>query len=168
MASNVYTKTGDKGSTSLYTGERVRKSSLRVDAYGTIDELQSCLGVARAFSEHKDIQQVIYNIEKTLWLLMADIASMGKEPNITEDNITELEHIIDSYEAKMEPLTKFIVPGDKKSSALLHQCRTVTRRAERALWRVVDNDEPVHAVDIRYLNRLSDCCYMLARAEFEL
>ena len=161
MGAKVYTKTGDKGSTSLYTGERLSKASLRVEAYGTIDELQSVLGVARAFSEHEDIQQVIYDIEKELWQLMADVASLGQEPTITDAHIENLEKIIDSYDAKMEPLTKFIVPGDKKSSAL-------TRRAERALWRLSESGETVHDVDIRYLNRLSDCCYMLARAEFEL
>ena len=168
MGAKVYTKTGDKGSTSLYTGERLSKASLRVEAYGTIDELQSVLGVARAFSEHEDIQQVIYDIEKELWQLMADVASLGQEPTITDAHIENLEKIIDSYDAKMEPLTKFIVPGDKKSSALLHQSRTVTRRAERSLWRLSESGETVHDVDIRYLNRLSDCCYMLARAEFEL
>ena len=105
--------------TSLYTGERLSKASLRVEAYGTVDELQSVLGVARAFSEHEDIQQVIYDIEKELWQLMADVASLGQEPNITDAHIENLEKIIDSYDAKMEPLTKFIVPGDKKKFRLI-------------------------------------------------
>ncbi len=165
--SKVYTKTGDKGTTALYTGERLPKASLRVEAYGTIDELQAVLGVARAFSKHDDIKEVIRNIQVELWTLMADIASIGQEPKITDAHIENLEHIIDTYDAKMEPLTKFIVPGDKPESALLHQCRTITRRAERALCRAAEENE-IHEVDIRYLNRLSDCCYMLARAEFEL
>lgn len=94
MNAKVYTKTGDKGSTSLYTGERLSKASLRVEAYGTIDELQAVLGVARAFSEHDDIQQVIYGIQKELWQLMADVASLGQEPTITDAHIENLEKLL--------------------------------------------------------------------------
>lgn len=168
MPSAVYTKTGDKGQTSLYTGERVSKASLRVETYGTIDELQAFLGLARTEVHLDEVREIIYNVERNLWLLMADIASLGKEAGITEEKVVELEKIIDSFDARLAPLTKFIIPGDDKQSAHLHVSRTIARRAERALWRVVEEGEEVHDSNMRYLNRLSDLCYILARAESEL
>lgn len=164
----IYTKTGDEGLTSLGTGERYSKASYRVEAYGTIDELQAVLGVCRAFARHESVRNYLYKIEKDLWLLMADVSSLGQEPMITEAHIEALEHIIDEFSEQLPPLTVFIVPGDNQSSAFLHQARTVVRRAERALWRVRTEGEPVHDVNVKYLNRLSDCCYMLARVEDEL
>lgn len=164
----IYTKTGDKGLTSLGTGERFSKASFRVEAYGTIDELQAVLGVCRAFATHESVRKHLYDLEKDLWLLMADVSSLGQEPMITEARIEALEQIIDKYSEKLPPLTAFIVPGNNQSSAFLHQARTVVRRAERALWRLKEQNEPVHDVNVKYLNRLSDCCYMLARVEDEL
>ncbi|MDY3974590.1 cob(I)yrinic acid a,c-diamide adenosyltransferase [uncultured Veillonella sp.] len=164
----IYTKTGDTGLTSLGTGERISKASLHVEAYGTIDELQALLGACRAFAKHEDCKEYIYKIEKDLWLLMADVSSLGKEPMITEDYISQLEDIVDHYALKLEPLNKFIVPGGNKSSAFLHQARTLVRRAERALWRLKESGVAVHDVNVKYLNRLSDCCYILARVEEEL
>lgn len=163
----VYTKTGDKGTTGLYTGERVEKCSARVSAYGTIDELDSILGAARAFSVHEDVQETIYRLQKYMWMLMADVASLNKEPTVTEELVVDLEKIIDSYDAKLEPLSEFIVPGDNQSSAFLHISRTVARRAERDLW-LLAKEEPVHESNLRFLNRLSDLCFVLARAESEL
>lgn len=167
MASSVYTKTGDKGTTGLYTGERLEKASQRVHTYGSIDELQSFLGLARAMAKRDDVKEVLYKLEVQLWQLMADIASLGKEPNITEESVLELERIIDSYDEKLAPLSKFLVPGDDQNSAYLHVARTVTRRAEREMWRL-SKDEPVHESNVRFLNRLSDLCFILARAENEL
>lgn len=164
----IYTKTGDKGQTSLGTGERYSKASFRVEAYGTIDELQAVLGVCRAFAKHEAVRNYLYTIEKDLWLLMADVSSLGQEPMIKEERIEALEHIIDEYSEKLPPLTAFIVPGNNQSSAFLHQARTVVRRAERTLWRLKEQNESVHDVNVKYLNRLSDCCYMLARVEEEL
>ncbi|MBS4912769.1 MAG: cob(I)yrinic acid a,c-diamide adenosyltransferase [Veillonella sp.] len=164
----IYTKTGDEGLTSLGTGERYSKASYRVEAYGTIDELQAVLGVCRSFATHESVRNYLYKMEKDLWLLMADVSSLGQEPMITEAHIEALEHIIDEYSEQLPPLTAFIVPGDNRSSAFLHQARTVVRRAERALWRVRAEGEAVHDVNVKYLNRLSDCCYMLARVEAEL
>ncbi|WP_298705102.1 cob(I)yrinic acid a,c-diamide adenosyltransferase [uncultured Veillonella sp.] len=164
----IYTKTGDAGLTSLGTGERIKKSSLRVDSYGTIDELQAVLGLCRAFAKHEDCKTYVYEIERDLWLLMADVASLGQAPMISEEHITKLERIIDRYDEILPPLTVFIVPGGNESSAFFHQARTLVRRAERALWRLKDSGEEVHDVNVRYLNRLSDCCYMLARVEEEL
>ena len=163
----VYTRTGDKGKTSLYTGERVSKGSLRVETYGTIDEVDSVLGQCRAFAAHDKVKETIYKLQKELWLLMADIASIGKEANITADHVTELEHIIDAYTEELAPLDHFLVPGDTQASSFLDVARTVVRRAERDMWRLSEAEE-VHEVDIRYLNRLSDLCFTLARYEAEV
>lgn len=163
----VYTKTGDKGTTGLYTGERVKKSSLRVESYGTIDELQAFLGLARAHAHNKDVQEVLLHVEKELWMLMADIASLGKEPAITEEHVVALEGFIDRFDGVLPALNAFVLPGNDQASSYLHVARTIARRAERAVWRVADS-EAVHESNLRYLNRLSDLCFMLARVEEEL
>ena len=162
MSSSVYTKTGDQGTTGLYTGERVKKSSLRVEAYGTIDELQAFLGLARAYAKNVRVQAELLDIERSLWTLMADIASLNQAPQITDQQVKHLEKVIDRFDAKLEPLAEFILPGENKSSAYLHVSRTVARRAERDLWRVLDAGESVHESNLRYLNRLSDLCFILS------
>lgn len=163
----IYTRTGDKGKTSLYTGQRVSKGSLRIESYGTIDESDSVLGMARAFAVHDNVKKTIYDIQKSLWLVMADMASIGKEPHIKDEDVTNLEHLIDQYSESLEPLNHFLVPGESKSSSFLDLARTVVRRAERRLWQLSETEE-VHEVDIRYLNRLSDLCFTLARYESEV
>lgn len=164
---NVYTKTGDKGTTGLYSGERVEKASLRVEAYGTIDEVQAFLGLARAHAHQEQVKTALLQVEKELWMLMADVASLNKEATITEEQVIGLEKIIDRIDEQLEPLTKFVLAGENSSSAYLHVARTIVRRAERALW-AVNKEEDVHESNLRYLNRLSDLCFMLARAEEEL
>lgn len=163
----VYTRTGDKGKTSLYTGERVSKASLRVKTYGTIDEADSVLGLARAFAAHDKVKETVYKLQKELWLLMADIASLGAPANITDGHVKALEEIIDAYTDELEPLNHFIVPGDTKSSAPLDMARVVVRRAERLMWRLGEEEE-IHESDLKYLNRLSDLCFTLARYEAEV
>lgn len=165
--SKVYTRTGDRGKTSLYTGERVSKDSLRVEAYGSVDEADSVLGQARAFAVHENVKSTIYKLQKDLWMLMADVASVGNEPNIKPEDVTELEHLIDSYTESLQPLDHFLVPGETKSESFLNAARSVVRRAERAMWRL-NESEPVNEVDIRYLNRLSDLCFTLGRYESEV
>ena len=165
MSSSVYTKTGDQGTTGLYTGERVKKSSLRVEAYGTIDELQAFLGLARAYAKNVRVQAELLDIERSLWTLMADIASLNQA---TDQQVKHLEKVIDRFDAKLEPLAEFILPGENKSSAYLHVSRTIARRAERNLWRVLDAGESVHESNLRYLNRLSDLCFILSRVEEEI
>lgn len=165
--SKVYTRTGDRGKTSLYTGERVSKDSLRVEAYGSVDEADSVLGQARAFAVHENVKSTIYNLQKDLWMLMADVASVGNEPNIKPEDVTELERLIDSYTESLQPLDHFLVPGETKSESFLNAARSVVRRAERAMWRL-NESEPVNEVDIRYLNRLSDLCFTLGRYEYEV
>lgn len=165
--SKVYTRTGDRGKTSLYTGERVSKDSLRVEAYGSVDEADSVLGQARAFVVHENVKSTIYKLQKDLWMLMADVASVGNEPNIKPEDVTELERLIDSYTESLQPLDHFLVPGETKSESFLNAARSVVRRAERAMWRL-NESEPVNEVDIRYLNRLSDLCFTLGRYESEV
>ena len=165
--SKVYTRTGDRGKTSLYTGERVSKDSLRVEAYGSVDEADSVLGQARAFAVHENVKSTIYKLQKDLWMLMADVASVGNEPNIKPEDVTELERLIDSYTESLQPLDHFLVPGETKSESFLNAARSVDRRAERAMWRL-NESEPVNEVDIRYLNRLSDLCFTLGRYESEV
>ena len=165
--SKVYTRTGDRGKTSLYTGERVSKDSLRVEAYGSVDEADSVLGQARAFAVHENVKSTIYKLQKDLWMLMADVASVGNEPNIKPEDVTELERLIDSYTESLQPLDHFLVPGETKSESFLNETRSVVRRAERAMWRL-NESEPVNEVDIRYLNRLSDLCFTLGRYESEV
>lgn len=165
--SKVYTKTGDKGQTSLYTGERVNKDCTRVETYGTIDELDSVLGLARASAKQEEVKEDIFKVQRELWLLMADVASLGKEPNITADHVEALEKIIDKYDEKLEPLSEFLVPGDTFSAGTLDLARTVARRAERMMWRL-SREESIHESDLKYINRLSDLCFTLGRAEREL
>lgn len=165
--SKVYTRTGDRGKTSLYTGERVSKDSLRVEAYGSVDEADSVLGQARAFAVHENVKSTIYKLQKDLWMLMADVASVGNEPNIKPEDVTELERLIDSYTESLQPLDHFLVTGETKSESFLNAARSVVRRAERAMWRL-NESEPVNEVDIRYLNRLSDLCFTLGRYESEV
>ena len=165
--SKVYTRTGDRGKTSLYTGERVSKDSLRVEAYGSVDEADSVLGQARAFAVHENVKSTIYKLQKDLWMLMADVASVGNEPNIKPEDVTELERLIDSYTESLQPLDHFLVPGETKRESFLNAARSVVRRAERAMWRL-NESEPVNEVDIRYLNRLSDLCFTLGRYESEV
>ena len=160
----VYTKTGDKGQTGLYTGERVNKDSVRVEAYGLVDEADSALGMARAIAVNSEVKSTIYDLQKLLWSLMADIASIGAEPRITSKEVEQLEALIDKFDGQLPPVTSFLVPGDTASSAALDFARTVTRRAERQLWRLARQEE-LSGEGLVFLNRLSDLCFVLARTE---
>ncbi len=168
MKADVYTRTGDKGSTGLYTGQRVPKQSLRVEAYGTIDEITSALGLARATAARQDVKGTILKIQQLLMSVMADVASIDlPEPYIKEEHVKMFEDIIDKYDEKLEPLGHFILPGDTLGAAALDIARTTTRRAERALLRLAD-EESVNPQVVICLNRLSDLCFILARVEAEL
>lgn len=160
----IYTKTGDKGETSLYSGERVPKESPRVEAYGTIDELDSALGMARALCGQEEVRAAVYDLQKLLWAVMAEVATIGGEARITAAEVAAAEQVIDRFDAGLPPLTAFVVPGDTPGSAALDLARTVARRAERQLWRVA-REEPVGEHVLILVNRLSDLCFTLARAE---
>lgn len=164
----VYTRTGDKGTTGLYTGERVPKQSLRVEAYGTIDEITSALGLARATATRQDIKATILSVQNTLMSVMADVASLNlPQPYITDYNIKQIEQTIDSFDAKLAPLTHFLLPGDTLAAGALDIARTTTRRAERQLLRLAENEQ-VNPNVLIYINRLSDLCFILGRVEAEV
>lgn len=161
----IYTKTGDKGQTSLYDNTRIDKDSLRVECYGTIDELNSSLGLARNFVEDKDIIEIIYKIQRELFDVAGELATLDKNQfpeKISEEHVEFLEKTIDSYLAKIPRVDSFIIPGSSKASAALHVSRTVCRRAERRII-TLGRQEQVSPILIKYVNRLSDCIYTLGR-----
>lgn len=160
----IYTKTGDAGLTSLYTGERVEKNSLRVQIYGAIDEADSALGIARAFVTVDDVREKIFAVQKLLPRLMADFASLNREPTITFDDVTKIESEMDALENSLPPLREFLIPGNSQGGAFLDLARTITRRAERLACELAKT-EPVHDSDKIFLNRLSDYCFLLMRRE---
>ena len=161
---HVYTKTGDAGETGLYTGERVKKSSLRVDVYGTIDEADAAFGMARAFATKAEVKTAILGIQKKLSSLMADIASLDKGPLIHEEDVIALESAMDDIEERLPKLTSFLIPGDTPAGACLDHARTVVRRAERRFCELAEHED-VHGTDRRFLNRLSDYAVLLMRLE---
>ncbi len=164
---SITTKTGDNGETSLLTGERVKKSGLRVDTYGTLDEVDSALGLARAFSDKDDVAERILKLQRKLPALMADFASCGTEPRITMDDVREIESWCDDVESDLPEEHAFIIPGGSQSGAMLDLARTTARRAERCACRLAESEE-VAASDRIYLNRLSDYCYLLMRLEEDI
>ena len=164
----IYTKTGDAGETSLFDNTRVLKSDERVDAYGEVDELNACLGAARAAGVDTDLGTVLEAIQKDLFALgarLADPASRIAErvtkAAIAAADVERLEQMIDRLEAEIPPLRSFILPGGAPGGALLHLARTVCRRAER---RVISlGAEAVEPILLVYLNRLSDLLFVMAR-----
>ncbi|TJX15603.1 cob(I)yrinic acid a,c-diamide adenosyltransferase [Tissierella creatinini] len=161
----IYTKTGDKGTTSLFDGNRVAKDDIRVESYGTIDELGSFMGLAKNYVEDNDIKELIENIQNKLFTLASNLATEDEANikfHIVEDDIVFLEGIIDKYMNLLDSPMGFIVPGSNTKSAYLHVARTVCRRAER---RIISLSKLaiVDPLLIKYVNRLSDCLYALAR-----
>ena len=164
---SITTKTGDNGETSLLTGERVKKIGLRVDTYGTLDEVDSALGLARAFSDKDDVAERILKLQRKLPALMADFASCGTEPRITMEDVREIESWCDDVESDLPEEHAFIIPGGSQSGAMLDLARTTARRAERCACRLAEAEEVAES-DLVYLNRLSDYCYLLMRLEEDI
>ena len=162
--SKVYTRTGDKGETSLVNGERVSKASLRVDTYGEVDELNSLIGVTRSLLQDAEIDATLSLIQNDLFTVGADLASPVsiEVPRITEEFIESLENFSDKYLQELEPLKEFILPGGGETGAMLHLARTVARRAERKIV-ALSNTEEINDLTIVYLNRLSDLLFIIAR-----
>lgn len=163
---SVYTKTGDKGETGLYTGQRVKKNSIRVSAYGAVDEAAGVLALARGLSENEEVKARIFALQKLLPLLMADLASLNEENLIKEEHIKNLENEMDKIEDNLPPIKSFVIAGNTKAGGALDLARTILRRAEREFITLKEN-EPVHEADGIFLNRLSDYVFLIMRVEEE-
>ncbi len=160
----IYTRTGDHGETSLLGGARVAKNDPRIEAYGTVDELSSCIGVARAASPAAEMDTVLEQVQRDLFEVGAHLASPGTSrfTGVEPGRVEELERAIDSMENELAPLKNFILPGGTLAAAQLHVARTVCRRAERCVVALHD-DTPATLSTVVYLNRLSDMLFVAAR-----
>ncbi len=163
----VYTRKGDAGETGLFGGSRISKSSLKVDAYGSIDEAAAFIGVARAFVENKEIKDILYMIQEKFLVVAAYLASDANGINklkekIEISDIEILEKYIDNYSKQLLPLYKFLIPGEDIQSAVLHVARTVVRRSERRII-ALNEQENLQPEILKYVNRVSDILFVLAR-----
>lgn len=164
----IYTRTGDAGTTALFGGERVPKTSHRVGAYGSVDEANAHLGVARTQLDAVDLDRLLDDLQKTLFDVGADLATPNSAPvrdtlrAIDPDDVARLEGWIDRLETELAPLRQFVLPGGDPAAATLHVARSVVRRAEREVIAVAD-DEEINLHVAVYLNRLSDLLFVLAR-----
>lgn len=171
----VYTRTGDNGDTDLVGGRRIPKDSARIESYGTIDELNSIVGLARAFNEeqlsraepYRFLDRVLCQIQNELFDLGSQLATPPESYRpgmfrVGDEDVKRLEEIMDQCQADLEPLKSFVLPGGGRVGAYLHQCRTVCRRAERDILRL-SRSEPVDEAVLRYVNRLSDLFFVLSR-----
>ena len=163
----IYTRTGDTGETSLFSGDRARKNDPRVDAYGEVDELNAWLGFARASTLDPVLDAEIVAIQRDLFALGAQLADPADKlaPRVTkavigDGHVVRLEQLIDRLDEQLPPLRRFILAGGTPAGAALHVARTVCRRAER---RMVGLNPPIDPVLVRYVNRLSDLLFVLAR-----
>ena len=170
----VYTRSGDTGDTALVGGKRVPKDALRIEAYGTVDELNSIVGLARVFNAEAPTGAARDRLEDILKRVQNELFDLGSElatpPDaayegmfrVSEADATALETLMDDCQKDLEPLNSFILPGGGRVSAFLHQCRTVCRRAERIVLRL-SREEGIGPGPLRYLNRLSDLFFVLSR-----
>lgn len=161
----IYTKTGDKGTTALFDGNRVSKDDIRVESYGTVDELGTFMGLAKNYVEDKELFDFIQNIQNKLFTVATNLATEDAAKvkyHIVEQDIFDLEKIIDKYMGLLNNPTGFIVPGSNIKSAYLHVARTVCRRAERRIISL-SGVAIVDPLVIKYVNRLSDVLYAMAR-----
>jgi len=163
----IYTKTGDRGTTSLFGGKRVSKADLRIDTYGTVDELNSWVGLVRDQEVNQKRKTVLVDIQDRLFTIGSMLATEPgntkvKIPVLRESDITYLENQIDAMEAELPPMRFFVLPGGHTAVSFCHVTRTVCRRAER-LAIALQAVEEVHALVIQYLNRLSDYLFVLSR-----
>jgi len=170
----VYTRTGDGGDTALVGGKRVAKDALRIEAYGTLDELNSILGLARVFNAEtplvatrERLEEILKGLQNELFDLGSELATPGDFSydgmfRMQEDGVVALERLMDDCQKDLAPLDSFILPGGGRVSAFLHQARTVCRRAERIVLRL-GREEELGPFPLRYLNRLSDLLFVLSR-----
>jgi len=174
MSKRIYTKAGDKGETDLLTGERIGKDDPLVEAYGTVDELISVLGVAKVYSSQR-IADYIHNIQQTLFYVNSELAinpdsltpkneDLQNLKKMNEKDVELLEKIADELSEELPLLTNFVIPGGTTAAAFLHICRTVCRRAERRIVSFAKT-HPINEEIIRYINRLSDLLFVFSRYE---
>ena len=175
VLNRIYTRTGDDGTTALGTGERRNKYDLRIAAYGTVDELNACLGIARVHTAAAApaVDEMLMRIQNDLFDLGADLctpeSAKGKGPGgvrlaVTDAQVMRLEHEIDGLNGDIAPLRSFVLPGGTPAAAYLHLARTVCRRAERLMVELAHRpDEAVSAVALKYVNRLSDFLFVASR-----
>ncbi|QFS97037.1 Cob(I)yrinic acid a,c-diamide adenosyltransferase [Labrenzia sp. THAF191b] len=171
VLNKIYTKTGDDGTTALGSGERRRKSDLRIEAYGTVDETNSVVGLIRLQTGQSapEVDQVLGRIQNDLFDLGADLATpdtgedLGYEPlRITDAQVTAIEQAIDVLNAELKPLRSFVLPGGSPAAAYLHLARTVSRRAERLMVELAAREQ-INPAAVRYMNRLSDYFFVASR-----
>ena len=164
----IYTKTGDAGDTGLFGGARVSKASARVETYGEVDELNSLIGLVLSEPFDDALSTLLTSVQSRLFDLGAELATAPDSkvalgiPLLDEPEVAALEQAIDRYEAELQPLKTFVLPGGTRAASYLHVARTVCRRAERRLV-ALSADETVRPVLVRYLNRLSDALFVFAR-----
>ncbi|MQM78895.1 cob(I)yrinic acid a,c-diamide adenosyltransferase [Lactobacillus buchneri] len=166
----IYTKGGDKGKTSLFDGLRVEKDSIRVETYGTFDELNANISLADKFCKSSKNRKILQAVEYRMFYLQGEIATkdtekfLNQSQAITDDDTHMLERVIDEYTNELPPIRSFILPGTSMAGAQLHICRTVCRRAERSFVKLA-RDVKFRPELERYINRLSDFLYIMARSE---
>jgi len=161
----IYTGRGDEGMTDLKNMRRVSKTSSRIEAYGTVDELNALVGTVRPTGQD-DLDDCLREIQNHLHVVQADLANPDPEeddPQVREDHVETLEGWIDAYDEELDPLTRFVLPGGSEAGAALHHARAVSRRAERRAVALAV-DDPINELAVVYLNRLSDLLFTLGRA----
>jgi cob(I)alamin adenosyltransferase len=170
----VYTRSGDQGETGLVGGQRIPKDDIRIEAYGTVDELNSIVGLARVFNERASpnvardrLEEILKRLQNELFDLGSELATPAEASydgmfRVGESDVTALERLIDECQEDLEPLNSFILPGGGPVSGFLHQCRTVCRRAERIVLQL-GREADIGPWPLRYLNRLSDLFFVLSR-----
>lgn len=168
----IYTKTGDKGTTSLFDGQRVKKYSNRVETYGTFDECNTVISVAEKFCQKQENKDFLVHLQYKMFLLAGEIATLdsdkfyAKSEQISTNDIEALEAKIDDYTSKLPKITTFILPGTSTAGAHLHMARAVCRRGERMLVLLSEEEqENIRPELLKFVNRLSDCLYIIARDE---
>lgn len=167
----IYTRTGDSGTTGLGTGERLAKHDLRIDAFGTVDEANACIGMARLHTaDAPELDAVLERLQNDFFDLGADLATpddgikLEYEPlRIVDSQVERVEAEIDRLNAHLDPLNSFVLPGGSPAAAALHLARTVTRRAERLMVELGDSGAQVNPAGLKYINRVSDLLFVAAR-----
>ena len=162
----IYTKTGDQGETGLMGGKRLRKNALRIAAYGNVDELNAYLGVCRTVNTDAKLESILHGLQQELFALGADLSTPLDEkhqvPRVKKNQVEQFERWIDELDAALNPLRNFILPGGTQAAAHLQVARAVCRRAERSIV-ALEAAEPISEHTVKYVNRLSDLLFVMAR-----